>query len=69
LAGNETLSRALIFGSVFNQYKRAVAYVKMVNGWMKGRYPLHLIHSKITIYPTEVGYFTPKYTKDASLRE
>lgn len=64
-----TISRALIFDSVFDPYKGVLAYVKVVNGSFKAGEVVHLIHSKNSFSPTEVGYFTPDYKADKELSE
>jgi GTP-binding protein LepA len=64
-----TISRALIFDSVFDPYKGVLAYVKVVDGSFKAGEQVHLIHSQTTFIPTEVGYFTPDYKADTSLQE
>lgn len=63
------ISRALIFDSVFDQYKWVVAYVKVIDGVFHPEKEVQLIHSHKTILPNEVGYFSPKYNKDTTLRE
>lgn len=63
------LTRALIFDSVYDQYKWVLAYVKIINGEMKAWNTLHLVHSENIITPTEVGYFTPEYKSDKILKE
>jgi GTP-binding protein LepA len=69
-AGNvvsDQVTRALIFDSVFDPYRGVVCYVKCVDGNITTNTPLQLIHSQTTITPTEVGYFAPKYHKNAAL--
>jgi len=65
----ENLSRALIFDSVFDPYKGVLAYVKVVEWSFKAWETVHLIHSKTTFAPTEVGYFSPDYHSDSELSE
>ncbi|MDR0650684.1 MAG: hypothetical protein LBG59_04750 [Candidatus Peribacteria bacterium] len=64
-----TVSRALIFDSVFDPYKGVLAYVKVVDGSFKAGEQVYLIHSQTTFIPTEVGYFTPDYKVDNELSE
>ena len=64
-----TISRALIFDSVFDPYKGVLAYVKVVDGTFKAGELVSLIHSQNSFIPTEVGYFTPDYKADKSLTE
>ena len=63
------MSRALIFDSVYDPYKWVLAYVKVVDDEIKAGEPLHLIYTENTIFPTEVGHFTPDYKADKILKE
>ena len=51
--------QALIFDSHYDPYKGVVAYVRLVNGCLKGTDTLHLMASAAEIKPVEVGIFTP----------
>ena len=64
-----SLSRALIFDSVFDPYKWVLAYVKVVDWSFKAWNPVYLIHSQTEFTPTEVGYFKPDYCADKELNE
>lgn len=61
------ISRALIFDCVYDAYKGVVAYVKVVEWSFKAGDQLHLIYSDTDIISTEVGHFSPEYTKDKTL--
>ncbi|MCX6823346.1 MAG: hypothetical protein NTX91_05170 [candidate division SR1 bacterium] len=61
------ISRALIFDCVYDAYKGVVAYVKVVEGSFKAGEQMHLIYSDTDIISTEVGHFSPEYTKDKTL--
>ncbi len=63
----KTLSRALIFDSVFDPYKGVLAYVKVIDGQFKAWENVYLIHSQTSFTPTEVGHFTPEYHADPEL--
>ena len=65
----KTLSRALIFDSVFDPYKWVLAYIKVVDGSFKAWVPIYLIHSQTEFTPTEVGFFQPDYQVDKILTE
>ncbi len=65
----KNLSRALIFDSVYDQYKGVLAYVKVVDGEIKAGEEVHLIHSENTFNPPEVGHFTPEYKADKVVKE
>ena len=51
--------RALIFDSHYDAYKGVIAYVRVVDGELKKRQLLHLIATKRTVDPLEIGIFTP----------
>lgn len=59
--------RALIFDSVFDPYKWVVAYVKVMQGSIRPGEQIHFVYSEKTLSPTETGYFSPSYVKNASL--
>ncbi len=63
------ISRALIFDSVFDQYKGVVAYVKVIDGAFHPEEDVQLIHSHKTLAPNEVGHFSPQYVKDKAIKE
>jgi GTP-binding protein LepA len=63
----ENISKALIFDCVYDPYKWVVAYVKIIQWSFKTWDNLYLIHSEISLQATEVGYFSPEYTKDSQL--
>lgn len=65
----KTLSRALIFDSVFDPYKGVLAYVKVIDGSFRAGESVYLIHSQTSFTPTEVGHFTPEYHPDTELSE
>ncbi len=62
-------SRALIFDSVFDQYKWVVAYVKVIDGAFHPDDLVQLIHSHKELAPNEVGHFSPQYIKDPAIKE
>lgn len=64
-----SISRALIFDSVFDQYKGVVAYVKVIDWAFYPDEDVQLIHSHKTLAPNEVGHFSPQYVKDRSIKE
>ena len=65
----ETISRALIFDSVFDPYKWVLAYVKVVDWSFSAWEEVYLVHSEKSFQPTEVGHFTPEYHADKTLDE
>jgi len=62
-----SFSRALIFDSIYDPYKGVVSYVKVTEWEIYPYRPLHLIHSRITINPTEVGHFSPNYVSNKKI--
>jgi len=59
---NEPL-RALIFDSVFDDYRGAIAYVRVVDGEIKAGQKIKFMASKRELQITEVGYFKPNLVK------
>ena len=51
--------RALIFDSHYDAYKGVIAYVRVVDGKLNKKDDLHLIATKRTVEPLEVGIFQP----------
>ena len=51
--------RALIFDSIYNDYKGALAYVKVKEGTVKVGDEIRLMSNGDSFVVTEVGYFTP----------
>ena len=54
-----TKLKALIFDSLYDNYKGAVAYVRIFDGKVKVGDEIQLMASKDTFTVTEVGYFAP----------
>ncbi|UYN92861.1 MAG: translation elongation factor 4 [Anaerolineales bacterium] len=59
--------RALIFDSHYDTYKGVVAYVRVMDGSVKGDETLRLMATNAEFKPIEVGSFTPRLTAGASL--
>lgn len=59
--------RALIFDSTFDAYKGVIAYVRIVDGSVKAGQKMKLMANRETAEVIEVGYFSPKLTKDTVL--
>lgn len=60
-------SRALIFDAVMDDYRGAVAYVRVIDGEFRKGMKVRLIGSKVDFEIQDVGYFSPKYISDGSL--
>ncbi len=56
---NDKPLQALIFDSIYNEYKGCLAYVKVTNGTVKVGDEIKLMSSGKTFVVTEVGYFEP----------
>ncbi len=61
------VARALIFDAVMDEYRGAVAYVRVVEGEFRKGVKARLLGSKVDFEVQETGYFSPKYVADTSL--
>ncbi len=61
------LTRALVFDSLFDTYRGVVTYVRVFSGELRAGTPILLMGSNLRYDIKEVGIFTPKPTKTASL--
>ncbi|MEK9183395.1 MAG: translation elongation factor 4 [Patescibacteria group bacterium] len=53
--------RALIFDSIYDDYRGVVAYCRVVDGEIKAGDKMFLMATELTSEVLEVGYFKPKY--------
>ncbi|HPI67456.1 MAG TPA: translation elongation factor 4 [bacterium] len=60
--------QALIFDSIYNDYKGVVAYVRIFGGEVKMGDKIHFIGTNKTSEILEVGYFKPQFVKSAVLK-
>ena len=60
--------RALIFDSMYNEYKGVVAYVRIVDGKVKKGDKIMLLATKAKSEALEVGIFTPDYKSTSQLQ-
>jgi GTP-binding protein LepA len=51
--------RAMVFDSKYDPYKGVIAYLRIVDGAVKGTPPLRLMATERTIEPLELGVFRP----------
>lgn len=65
---NPGVSRALIFDAVMDEYRGAVAYARVVEGEFRRGMKVRLLGSKVDFEVQDVGYFSPKYISDSSLK-
>lgn len=59
--------RALIFDSVYDEYRGVIAMVRVVDGEISPGDELKFLSNSEKIEALEVGHFSPKYVKDAKL--
>lgn len=59
--------KALIFDSIYDDYRGVVAYVKVVDGKINPGEKIHLMASGDDDLAIEVGYFSPQYIKKENL--
>ncbi len=62
-----SISRALIFDAVMDNYRGAVAYVRVVEGSFQKGQKVHLLGTKGEFEVQDVGHFSPKYIADEAL--
>lgn len=67
LQTKQTLTRALIFDSVFDKYKWVVSYIKVLSWSIQKDTPLRLVYSQNNIKPVEVWHFAPDYVADKTI--
>ena len=59
--------QALIFDSIFDDYRGVVTYVRIVNGSVTPKEAIHLIETEVDTDVKEVGYFTPRMKSETVL--
>jgi GTP-binding protein LepA len=59
--------RALVFDSLYNDYKGVITYIRIFDGTLKPGMNIRLIQSRTTHTVTEVGAFKPKMTATEAL--
>lgn len=59
--------RALIFDSVYDEYRGVIAYVRVFEGRIKSNSKIKFVSNGQLAESLEVGHFAPKHVKDASL--
>lgn len=62
-------TKALIFDSVFDQYRGVMTYVRVVEGAIKKGDKVHLLNDGSSFEVLEVGCFSPKYVPTPALEE
>lgn len=68
IASSDGASRALIFDAVMDEYRGAVAYARVMEGEFRKGMKVRLLGSKVDFEVQDVGYFSPKYISDTSLK-
>lgn len=64
---NDKPLRALIFDSVYDEYRGVIAYVRIVDGQVKIGDKLNFLSNNLSFEALEVGHFNPKFIKDPML--
>ncbi len=59
--------RALVFDSIYDEYRGVVLFIRVVDGSLKSKQNLGLIATKTAVTSLEVGYFAPDFTPQAEL--
>jgi len=59
--------RALIFDSIYDQYKGVIAYVRVIDGQVEKTDKIRLIAGKTSADIKELGYFRPEFSSQAKL--
>lgn len=65
----KSISRALIFDSIYDKYKGVISYIKVLEWEVKWGDNVYLINKQKKITLTEVGFFSPDYVKADSIKE
>lgn len=60
-------ARALIFDSVFDDYRGVITYIRVIDGSFKKGDEIHLMGKKSESLAIEVGYFRPKFEEAPQL--
>ena len=58
--GGDDKLQALIFDSIFDDYRGVVTYVRIVNGTVRAKDSIHLIETGVDTSVKDVGYFSPR---------
>jgi GTP-binding protein LepA len=59
--------KALIFDSIYDEYKGVIAYVRIFEGEVKSSKEIKFVSSGKTANVVEAGYFAPQYVKSGKL--
>ncbi|MFA5047730.1 MAG: translation elongation factor 4 [Patescibacteria group bacterium] len=59
--------RALIFDSIYDEYRGVIAYVRVFEGTIDGGQKIKFVASDMAGDALEVGHFNPKYQKDKEM--
>jgi GTP-binding protein LepA len=62
-------TQALVFDSLFDDYRGVVMYVRVINGTIKKGDTIHLVGSNKDTNATEVGVFKPKFSPKDELTQ
>ena len=59
--------RALIFDSIYDEYRGVIAYIRIFDGKITGGQKIRFVASDMPGEALEVGHFNPKYKKDQEM--
>lgn len=59
--------RALIFDSIYDEYKGVIAYIRVFEGEIKNGEAIKFVSNKKLANVIELGYFAPRYVKSGKL--
>lgn len=59
--------RALVFDSVYDEYRGVIAYVRVFEGQLKAGEKIKFVSNSQSAEALEVGHFSPRFFKDQSL--
>ena len=65
----ENCSKALIFDSIYDQYKGVLVFVRIFSGSFKKGHTAHMLGTETSMQIIEVGEFCPKYKVNDTLEE
>lgn len=63
----QAATRALIFDSIYDEYRGVILYVRTIDGSIKSGANIHLIGSRKSALAIEVGHFSPHKVADSQL--
>jgi len=59
-SGQDKLTRALVFDSLYDPHKGVIIYVRIIDGKIEKNSGLKLMATNTDFYPVDIGYFVPE---------